>query len=260
MEIFDIFWDPQKYLEFLPFLIRTFFFIMSIPIFTSGVVPVMIRLGFAFSVSIAMYSGSKLNVGLPITVGGIIAGITNELILSFLIFLTIRIFFLGPQLSGEIFGFQVGYSLMTIVQPFEETQLSVIADLLFIITMMLFFALDLHIGFFWGLKKSFELVPPFAPVMIDQAKGIVLSRISEAFSASLQILLPLILLLFVIEISIAIISRSVPQFNLFVVGFPLKIIAGILVMTLIFDRIPFAIGEFLKKFIETYSDLLKVVR
>lgn len=260
MEIFNIFWDPQKYLEFLPFLIRTSFFIMAVPIFTSGVVPIVIRSGLAFSISVAMYSGSQLNINLPITLGTMILGITNELLLSFLIFLTIRIFFLGPQLSGEIFGFQIGYSLMTIVQPFEETQLSVIADLLFIISMMLFFALDLHIGFFWGLKKSFELVPPFAPIIIDQTKDIIISRISDAFSVSIQILLPLILLLFVIEISTAIISRSVPQFNIFVVGFPIKIIIGLLAMTLIFDRISFAIGEFLKRFIETYSDLLKVVR
>ncbi|MCS7214457.1 MAG: flagellar biosynthetic protein FliR [Candidatus Calescibacterium sp.] len=260
MEIFNIFWDPQRYLEFLPFFIRTSFFILSIPIFTAAVVPAVVRAGMAFAIALSIYSGSEMSFELPMTLGGIIAGIVNELILSFLIFLTIRIFFLGPQLSGEVVGFQIGYSLMTVAQPFEETQLSVIADLFFISAMMLFFALDLHIAFFWGLKKSFELVPPFAPIVLDQTKEIMTSRLSDAFSASIQISLPLILMLFIVEISIAIISRTVPQFNLFVIGFPLKIIAGVIVMTLLFDRIIFAIGEFIKNFVETYSDILKLVR
>lgn len=260
MEIFNIFWNPEKYLEFLPFFIRTSAFILAIPMFTAGVVPVVVRAGLSFAIAISIYSGSKIAVNLPFTLAGIIGGIITETILSLLIFITIRIFFLGPQLSGEVLGFQIGYSLMTIARPFEETQMSVIGDTFFILSMLIFFVLDLHLGFFWGLKKSFELVPPFSPLILDQTKDLLTSRLSDAFSAAIQISLPLILTIFILEISIAIISRTIPQFNIFVVGFPLKMIFGIFLLTMIFDRIPFAIGEFIKKFIDSYSDLLKILR
>jgi flagellar biosynthetic protein FliR len=62
--------------------------------------------------------------------------------------------------------------------------------------------------------------------------------------------------MFIIEISIAIISRTIPQFNIFVVGFPLRIAIGILILTFTFDRIGFLIGEFMKKFIESFSDII----
>lgn len=258
--VLQIFWDPYKYLEFLPFFVRASFFLISIPIFTAGVVPVVIRAGLAFATAVALYSGNESSISIPLTVGEIIGAILSELILSFLVFLTIRVFFLGPQLSGEVIGFQVGYSLMTVVQPFEETQLSVIADLFFIISLVLFFVLELHTVFFWGMKKSFELVPPFGHITVEHTKALVTSRLSDAFSAAIQISLPLILLMFIIEISTAIISRTVPQFNLFVIGFPVKIIVGILVLTLVLDRIPFLMGEFMNGFKETYSDVLSLVR
>lgn len=256
----EAFWDPERYLSFLPVFIRTSFFVLAIPVFSARFAPIVVRAGLSLAIALCVHSGIKISLSPPTTIADVIIGVVNELLLSFLIFLTIRIFFLGPQLSGEVIGFQIGYSLMTIVQPFEETHLSVISDLFFMIALMMFFVLDLHIAFFWGLKKSFELVPPFSTIALEHTKGIAMERLTESFATAVQISLPLIVILFILEISTAIISRSVPQFNVLVIGFPLKIIVGMLVLTFIFDRVSFAIAEFTKGFVETYSDILKAVR
>jgi len=257
--ITEIFWNPERYLEFLPYLIRTSVFILAVPMFTAGVIPVMLRAGIGFAISLSIYSGSSLHLQIPLNPAEILAGIASEIVLSFIIFLVIRIFFLGPQFAGEVMGFQLGYGLQTISQPFQEVPLSVLGDLFFLASMLLFFILDLHIGFIWGIKKSFELVPPFAIIKPWEAGDIITSRLSESFSVAVQVSLPLMLSMFLVEVGTGIISRSIPQFNIFVVGFPIRIILGTLVLTFTFDRMIFWIGEFMKKFIDDFSEILKVV-
>jgi flagellar biosynthetic protein FliR len=153
-------------------------------------------------------------------------------------------------------SYQLGYGLMTLVSPFEENPVSVITEFIFLIAITLFFVLDIHIGFLWGIKKSFEIVPPFSFALSENQSEFLLQKLRESFYVSLQIAFPVILAMFIIEISIAIISRTIPQFNIFVVGFPLRIAIGILILTFTFDRIGFLIGEFMKKFIESFSDII----
>lgn len=258
----EIFWNPEKYLEFLPYLIRTSVFVLAVPMFTAGIIPVFLRAGIGFAIAIAVYSGAgseSIAYISDLTPADIVAGVISELVLAFLIFLIIRIFFLGPQLAGEVMGFQLGYGLQTIAQPFAEVPLSILGDIFFLSAMVIFFLLDLHIGFVWGIKKSFELVPPFAMIKPWEAGDIMLQRLSESFTVALQVSLPLLIAMFVVEVGIAIVSRSIPQFNIFVVGFPIRIILGLLVLTFTFDRMAFWIGEFMRKFIEDFSDILKLV-
>jgi len=253
----DIFWNGQKLIEFSPIFIRTSFLLFSVPMFSSQIIFPIMRGGIALAVSLAIYSGLKPTFSFfEMSLADIIAGILSELFFSFLVFIIIRIFLLSPQLSGETISYQLGYGLMTLVSPFEENPVSVITEFIFLIAITLFFVLDIHIGFLWGIKKSFEIVPPFSFALSENQSEFLLQRLRESFYVSLQIAFPVILAMFIIEISIAIISRTIPQFNIFVVGFPLRIAIGILILTFTFDRIGFLIGEFMKKFIESFSDII----
>lgn len=257
----DVFWNPEKFLQFLPIFIRTSFFVFAVPMFSSQVVIPIIRLGLSFSVALAIYSGlssAGISFSLPVDLASIFVGILSELFISFLIFLIIRIFLTAPQLSGEAMSYQLGYGFMTITNPFEENPLSVISEFFFFISMVIFFVLDLHIGFFWGLKESFKMVPPFYAVLNERFPEFFNEKISESFAVSVQIALPILLASFIVEISTGIVSRTIPQFNIFVVGFPIKILIGLFLLAFTFDRIAFLIGEFLKKFIEVLSDSLKL--
>lgn len=231
---------------------------MAIPMFSSPIISLPIRAGMIFAIAVGIYSGLKISQ-IPVNPAEIIAGIISEFVLALIVFTTVRTFFLGPQLAGETAGFQIGFGLVALTRPLEEESGSVLGEFFFLTAVVIFFILDLHIGFLWGIKKSFELVPPFAMIRPHHAEEIIMTRMREAFSAAVQISLPLIIVLFILEIQIAIVSRTIPQFNIFVIGFPAKILVGILVLTFIFDRIAFLIGEFVKEFIDTFSDILKVV-
>jgi flagellar biosynthesis protein FliQ len=61
---------------------------------------------------------------------------------------------------------------------------------------------------FGGIKKSFEIVPPFSFALSENQSEFLLQRLRESFYVSLQIAFPVILAMFVIEISIAIISAK----------------------------------------------------
>jgi len=252
----DIFWNTQKLLEFTPIFIRTSLLMFSVPVFSSQIIFPIMRGSIALAVSLAIYSGIKTTFGLPQNLAEIIAGILSELFFSFLVFFIIRIFLISPQLAGETIGYQTGYGLTTLANPFEETPFSVLTELIFLVAITLFFVLDIHIGFLWGIRKSFDIIPPFSFGLNENQTGFVLKNLRESFYVSLQIAFPIILAMFVVEISTAIISRTVPQFNIFVIGFPLKIAIAILILTITFDRMGFLIGEFMKKFVEAFSDII----
>lgn len=241
----DFITSLDNFLKFLPVFVRSASFMLALPVISSPFIHPMVAISIPLWVSIAIHGG--VNIGpLPTNLGDLLLGVVGEVTLGILIALFIRLFFVAPQIAGEVLGFQMGFGISNVVSPITEIPLTIVADFFYLFGLLLFFLLDIHHFFLVGLKESFEVIPPFFVGYTEGAHGLIMSEFSKAFSVAVKLASPVLVPIFIMEIAMALISKTIPQINIFVVGFPLRVALGLLTISIFFPVIGFLIGEFLK--------------
>lgn len=161
-----------------------------------------------------------------VVVGGIQEFLTGAL-LGFLV----RLFLAAVTLAGQLAGFQMGLAIANVIDPATSDRYTIVAQLLNLIAMFVFVEMDGHLMAVRVLAKSFEWMPPFSAALGGQVfHDLVFSGGKEMFRLALQIGWPISLALLLVYLSMALLSRVAPQINMLMVGFPITISVGLLVI------------------------------
>jgi flagellar biosynthetic protein FliR len=111
-----------------------------------------------------------------------------------------------------------------------------IGNLKFTIAMLLFLSFNGHHFLLKGIMDSYQWVPLqgelFSRIYSGGVSKIILAAFSEMFAIAFQLAAPLIVALFLTDTGIGILAKVAPQFNVFVIGLPLKILVGFLILFL----------------------------
>jgi len=110
--------------------------------------------------------------------------------------------------------------------------LLVVAEMQYVLSILIFLSADLHHGFIQVIGASYEVLPPGGASATAGVTELMMGLGSVLFSFSLQLAMPIILIVFAINVALGMIARGVPQINVFLERFPLRIITCVAVMTL----------------------------
>lgn len=219
---------------FLIFLRVLSFFIALEVIFPKSfpnIAKVMLSLAIAFCIIpyINLSNATALNNGLLYTWQCICEVITG-LILGFLANLT----FMCARIGGQFLDFQIGFSMMTSYDPSTQTNASLMERLLNMFSIVIYFAIDGHIMLIKELVNSFNSVKLGTFVVNQQSVMTSFNVFSQFFVISVKIALPVILVLLITDLVLGLMSRTVPQLNVMILGIPIKILLGLVcvIMTL----------------------------
>ncbi|MFH1891329.1 MAG: flagellar biosynthetic protein FliR [Candidatus Zixiibacteriota bacterium] len=227
--IFDI---TQSQIEiFLLSMFRSAGIMATAPIFSHKTLPVQIKFAFAMILSFLIFPFAKPAVfvspsGLLELLG---VGVT-EFLLGALIGFMFYLLFIGVQFAGGLIGFQVGFAIVNVIDPTTSQNISIIGQFQFLLATLLFLMMDGHHMVLSGMVDSFKLVP-MATVQLHIQNANELIRMSAgAFVIAVKIASPVMLALLLTDCALGVLSRTVPQMNIFIVGFPLKIMIGLFVV------------------------------
>ena len=123
---------------------------------------------------------------------------------------------------------EIGFSIVNAFDPATNSQVSVISQLYYILTVMIFFASGAHQVLVAAMFQSCVAIPPFGG--LDPAGGAwyLLKEFSTIFAIGVRIAAPTIVVLLLVSASMGVIVKTVPQLNVLVVGFPIKIGVGLI--------------------------------
>ena len=159
--------------------------------------------------------------------------------------LIVHVIFAAIQMGGELVGFQIGFSMINVVDPMLGTSESVIAHFVYMVSILTFLSLDGHLFLLKGLLDSFRLVAPgslfFSPLLVKD----MLKFSSQIFVLAIKIASPVMVALFLTDLALALISRAAPQINVLFVGFPLKIIIGFMFLGFLFELLSLYMEQFI---------------
>lgn len=215
---------------FLIFL-RVCTILLMMPLFDSKSIPSIFKIGLAFSVSILLFPVIKINTTpflMDVLPFGL--GVISEIVLGLSIGLSIRLIFAGIQLAGQLAGFQMGFAIVNVMDTFSSAQISIISQFNNLIAMLVFLVINAHHWLLRALVESFRIIPPFHFHFNSSMANHMIKLSGNMFIIAVQVAAPVIVALLLTSVALGLIARTVPQMNVFIVAFPLKIIVGILFM------------------------------
>jgi flagellar biosynthetic protein FliR len=126
----------------------------------------------------------------------------------------------------------MGFAIVNVFDPITSSQVSIIAQLQYLLAVLVFIAVDGHHVFLYAIAESYRIVSPmdfhFSARLMQAISGLV----GEMFVIAIKVGAPAIAVLLMIDVGFGMIARTVPQINILIVGFPVKIAIGLIGMGL----------------------------
>lgn len=156
--------------------------------------------------------------------------IFSELLIGVALGIATNIVFDGVQMAGQILSVQMGYSLITILDPQTQADSTVVATFHQLIALLIFLRLNVHLWMLHALARSFDYLPPASGHVGAQFVTAVLRAGASVFSIGVQIAAPVLAATLFADIALGLLGKASPQLPLILLGPAVKSILGIIVL------------------------------
>ncbi len=222
-----------KFEVFLLIFMRVGALLFVAPVFGGSVVPTQTKLLFSLVLSLVLLPLVSLpSEMLPLDLAPLSWLAVNELLVGIVMGASLAFIFAAVQYAGQVIDFQMGFSIVNVIDPTQDVQIPVMGFFHFLVATLIFLAMDAHHWVIRALFDSFEIVP----LLTAGFSGLVVGNIARAFGdlfvVAMRIAAPAVAVLMLYNVSLGIIAKTVPQINLLIVGFPVRIAVGMIVVGL----------------------------
>jgi len=241
----DIFaFNSEALASFLMTLMRISLVIFLMPFYGGEYIPAQVKAALSIVLALALWPHLSFPPDLlPQNAGQIVLVMLGELILGLMLGLCVYFIFAAIQIGGEIMGFQMGFTMITLADPSSGAQVSISSTIIHTVALIIFLSLDGHLHLLRALADSFSIIPPGGLRFSAPLVSGVLELSAGMFSLAIRIAAPVIAALFLAELSLALMGRAAPQMNLLTLGFPLKITVGFFFMGILFSTLALNMEE-----------------
>jgi flagellar biosynthetic protein FliR len=205
----------------------------SAPLFSHSSLPMPVKIGFGVLLTIIIGPSLPPLPDIPILSWGSVAIIAEQLLIGFSIGLVMQIVFSIAQAAGDFIGLQMGLAFASFFSADTGANTMILARILYIVSLLLFLAVDGHLALISILAKSFQIIPIAAFSLNANGFLTLVLFAATIFQLGFLLAMPVIGVLLVINISMGILNRSAPQFTVFSVGFPISLTVGLLLFAVL---------------------------
>lgn len=223
----------EQFHVFLLILLRVSALLMVAPVFGHRAFLARAKIGLAFMVSLIVFpliGGEGLDV--PHGIWPYAFMMVREIVMGVVLGFAVLLVFVGVQFAGQLVGLQMGYGIVNVIDPQSSEQVSIIGQFLNLLALLGLLTLNGHHMILTGLVKSFTAVPLGGVVFKEPVITKIIGLSGTVFIIALKISAPILVALFLVSVAMGILARTVPQMNVFIVGFPVQLAVGTLVLML----------------------------
>ncbi|MBM7613674.1 flagellar biosynthetic protein FliR [Alkaliphilus hydrothermalis] len=246
---------------FILILIRVTGIFVAAPVFARNNFPMLLKVGLSATISFILLP--TLGEGYMLEINGFLQ-LGYYSMMEFLIGLLIGFisftYFTVIYVAGTIIDVQMGFSMVNVFDPQTNTQVPIMGNFYNNIISLLFIVMNGHHLLIRALVGSYRLLPVGFTFTIGDNVVVQMTMIfSEIFILAVKFSAPVLITVILVDILLGVLARTMPQMNVFVVGMPLKIVVG---MVMILITLPFVIpfSEILfNRMFESVFDILKIL-
>jgi len=214
--------NEHNVVAFLLLFFRFAALFIATPIFSHQNIPINIKAAMAFVFTIVFYSAMP-PLQISIDVPTIVIAIFSEFLFGIVVGLIIQISYNVITFAGGIISFQMGFSMASAIDPQSGISMPIISQFLSLLGLMILFALDLHHWIILFVEASLHKIPLGGFVMSQNIFDYTIKATTNMFLVGLTISFPIIALSWLSDVIFGMLMKTMPQFNILVIGFPIKI-------------------------------------
>jgi flagellar biosynthesis protein FliR len=250
----------ETFPAFLLILVRVTSFFLMMPLFSYRTVPATFKVGFGFFLALIMYFSMEAPVFeinstyyfliIKEALVGIIIGFIAYLIMS------------AIQTAGGFIDFQMGFGMVNVMDPQTGAQSPIMGQYLYIISLFFLLSVNGHHLILDGIYYSYQFIridQVWLPLGNENVIEYVIQTFNSTFMIALQMSLPVVSSLFLVDVALGIAARTFPQLNIFVVGIPLKIGVSYIILIVVMSTMIFVVSGLFETMLLTMRGLMDLL-
>lgn len=245
---------------FLLVFVRILAFFTTMPIFSYRNIPNTLKIGVSFYLAWIMFITMDFG-SIPIDNNYFLL-IIKEVMVGLLIGIVAMMLIYAIQVAGHFMDMIIGFMIANVVDPQTGTQSALIGTYLYTFALLLLLVTDAHHLLIDGVYYSYQFIPLdqlWLPLGNENLVEFIAITFNKMFIIAFQMAFPIVGSIFLVDVALGMISRSVPQMNVFVVGMPLKILAGLPLLLVFLAVFVISVQNLFDVIIETMRTLMQIL-
>jgi len=219
-------------LTWLLVFLRAIGLLAIFPVFSASNMPVQIRIALAALVSFLVSPLVSVAPFVALDFWGVLGLMVVEISFGLLLGFASRMLFYAVEVAGGVISTEVGLMVPAGINPLSVSPTSEMATILQYLAAVLFLTLNLHHGLLLAFQKSYQFLPMGGGHLHESLLLDVAVRTGQLFWFAVQVAAPILAVTFIISLVFSVLGRAVPQMNVFVESFSVRLLAGITVFGL----------------------------
>jgi flagellar biosynthesis protein FliR len=178
--------------------------------------------------------------------GPMLTMLFQELIVGAVLGLTARLAISALQVAGSVVAQQLGLGFVTAVDPTQNQQGVIVGNFLSVLGITLIFATDLHHLVIAGMNDSYAIFQPGEMPIVGDVAQHVTRIIATSFRIGIQLSAPFLVFGLLFNLGLGVLSRLMPQMQVFFIGLPLSILLGFLLLVLVIGSMMGTFGGYIE--------------
>lgn len=201
--------------------------LLAAPFFGAAAVPLQLRV--AMSAALAVLVCGWLPVAAPpalLSFAGL-AAVAGEALVGLALGFVLQLSFAAPILAAEQIGGAMGMAMAATTDPLSGAHSPALGQYFNVVLSLVFLGLGAHLTWLGLVIDSYTALPPGAAWLAPERLELLLGFAGQMFVAAVAIALPVTLVLLLVQLLAGVLSRSAPALNLFALGLPAGVLAGL---------------------------------
>ncbi|HSV28053.1 MAG TPA: flagellar biosynthetic protein FliR [Candidatus Omnitrophota bacterium] len=227
---------------------------MFMPGFGGQRVPVRFQLLFALALAFLLLPvlGTQIPP-LPRRVGDLVVLMMGEALIGIFMGMVLQTIMMALHVAGTFIGFQTGLTNAFSFDFVAEQQSSLLTSFLANLALVAVFATDMHHVMLRAIVDTYAVFPPGQPVPVGEFSEMLSKMASASFNLGIKLAAPLMAFGLIFYAGLGLLSRMVPQMQVFFVALPVQVIAGLWMLMV---GLPVMMLVFLRNMDETLAPFL----
>ncbi len=201
--------------------------LLAAPLFGAASIPVQIRISLAGAIAIFMMVWMPVQTPEELLTMAGFTALVGEAVIGAAIGFTLQLSFAAPVIAAEQIAGGMGMAIATAIDPNSGAQSGALGQYFTVVLTLVFLAVGGHLLWLRLLIESYQVFPPGQDWFGAERAWMIVSFAGEVFATAVAIALPVMLVLFCVQLVTGVLSRSAPSLNLFALGLPAGVLAGI---------------------------------
>ncbi|MGN7470218.1 flagellar biosynthetic protein FliR [Brevibacillus sp. SAFN-007a] len=251
------------YLTYLPVFLLVFVrmsaFFVAAPFFSIRGVPAQFKVGLAFIVALISFQALPVQEQIPLDLTFMLY-VIKEALVGVILGYICELMFVAVQVAGGLMDMQMGLAMANVIDPKTGAYIPVTGNFKNILAILYFFSINGHHMLLRGIMSSYQAIPVdrmWAAFGSESAMMTAVKVFQNMFLSAFLMAAPIVVALFLVDLSLGIIAKSVPQFNIFVVGLPIKLLASFLLLIVVMPAFLLTLNGLFDNMFRALAEMMK---